>query len=187
MVLLCAVPERNQGRILHFDDARGQCHSLKFKHLALCLHEQSWLFGLPFVQSWDNGVTMLWKQYFHLQAPTSSCVTNTLQQVLWFVCIAKPVLIMNNWRPIEVKNTVTQQGGRKKKIQTSGSPSLEIIVTGNFILCDLLQLRRFCYHNLSTDLKMIHCHSILQRWQCSQYPWRVLLKEFYTLEAAQCL
>ena len=77
--------------------------------------------------------------------------------LLWFVCIAKPVLIMNSWRPREVKNTVTQQGGRKK-VQTSDSSSLEIIVTGNFILCDLLQLRHFCYHNLSTDLKMIHCH-----------------------------
>ena len=32
------MPERNQIKILHSDDVRGQCHSLKCKHLALCLH-----------------------------------------------------------------------------------------------------------------------------------------------------
>lgn len=52
-----------------------------------------------------------------------------------------------------------QQGGRQKKMEASDSSNLEIIVTGNFSLCDPLQLGHFCCHDLSTNLKMIDCRS----------------------------
>ena len=63
--------------------------------------------------------------------------------------------------PESLKAFVIQQGGRqkKKKIEASDSSNLEIIVTGNFSLYDPLQLGHFCCHNLSTNLKMIDCHS----------------------------
>lgn len=50
-----------------------------------------------------------------------------------------------------------QQGSRQKK-EASDSSNLEIIVTGNLVFV-ILYNQDTCCHNLSTNLKMIDCHS----------------------------
>lgn len=76
--------------------------------------------------------------------------------------MVKPIYVMNSWRPRVVNNTVTSQSSRE--IQTSDSSNLEIIVTHNFILCDL-SLKCFCYQNFITDLKMIDCYSNITKME----------------------
>ena len=87
----------------------------------------------------------LYYQYF----TTGFCGCFVLLNLFWSWTAGSP----------ESLKTLSYSKVAEEKPEASDSSNLEITVTGNCSLCDLLQLGHFCCHNLSTNLKMIDCHS----------------------------
>lgn len=89
------------------DNARRWYRSSKVEHLALCWHGKWYLLVFP---SCSHG-TAVW-QYMENCASLYNPLLAVVLLIIYnrlscLVCTVKTILMMNSWRPREVKNTVT--------------------------------------------------------------------------------